>query len=74
MRWEQPMARTEPDRTDDDAVVVAHVRSLERAHLGGRRHVFESRMKEQRRTQGRPGHESRPPSAHTPEVDLTGDR
>ena len=56
------------------AVVVAHVRSLKRAHLGGRRHVFESRMKERRRTQGRPGHESRPPSAHTPEVDLTGDR
>ena len=28
--------------------------------LGGRRHVMESEMKEQRRTHGRPGHESRP--------------
>jgi len=28
--------------------------------FGGRRHVFESEMKESRRTHGRPGHESRP--------------
>ena len=28
--------------------------------LQGRRHVFESEMKESRRTHGRPGHESRP--------------
>ncbi|MEH3156668.1 MAG: hypothetical protein PGN29_15510 [Gordonia paraffinivorans] len=28
--------------------------------LDGRRHVFESEMKESRRTHGRPGHESRP--------------
>jgi hypothetical protein len=28
--------------------------------LGGRRHVFEAQLKEQRRTAGRPGHESRP--------------
>ena len=28
--------------------------------VGGRRHIFESEMKEQRRTKGAPGHESRP--------------
>ncbi|HVM18467.1 MAG TPA: hypothetical protein VM307_00740 [Egibacteraceae bacterium] len=28
--------------------------------LGGRRHVYEAEMKEQRRTRGRPRHESRP--------------
>lgn len=28
--------------------------------MGGRRHVFEAELKEQRRTNGRPGHESRP--------------
>lgn len=28
--------------------------------LGGRRHVYEAEMKEERRTQGRPRHESRP--------------
>lgn len=55
-------------------VVTAHVRALERDHLGGRRHVYESRMKEDRRTHGRVGHESRPPAAHSPVVDLQGDR
>jgi hypothetical protein len=29
--------------------------------MGGRRHVFEAELKEQRRTPGRPGHEPRPP-------------
>ena len=29
--------------------------------LGGRRHVFEAEMKEERRTHGRLGHEARPP-------------
>ena len=29
--------------------------------LGGRRHVYEAEMKEERRTHGRPRHESRPP-------------
>lgn len=29
---------------------------------GGRRHVYEAEMKEARRTDGRPGHESRPPA------------
>ncbi len=37
-------------------------RSLEREAreqlVGGRRHLFEARMKEQRRTHGRPGHEA----------------
>ncbi|WP_433082906.1 hypothetical protein ACQP1P_03130 [Dactylosporangium sp. CA-052675] len=28
--------------------------------VGGRRHLFEAEMKEQRRTHGRPGHEARP--------------
>ena len=31
---------------------------------GGRRHVFEAEMKEQRRTKGLHGHEPRPPAAH----------
>ncbi|WP_246169285.1 hypothetical protein [Actinotalea subterranea] len=30
--------------------------------LGGRRHVYEAQLKEERRTHGRPGHEARPPS------------
>ncbi len=33
--------------------------------LQGRRHVYEAEMKEARRTRGRPGHEFRPPAAHT---------
>lgn len=48
----------------DDAywsVVTEAVRGLEREHLGGRRHVFEARLKEQRRTPGRAGHEPVPP-------------
>jgi hypothetical protein len=42
----------EPFRTWD--------RAVRDAVLGGRRHVYESEMKEARRTHGRPGHESRP--------------
>ena len=53
---------------------VDAVRGLERDHLAGERHVYESRMKEQRRTKGRVGHESRPPAASTPVVDLGPDR
>lgn len=49
--------------------VVAGVRGLEQRHHDGQRHVYENRMKEARRTKGRPGHERRPPSAHSPEVD-----
>jgi hypothetical protein len=29
---------------------------------GGRRHLYEARMKESERTRGRPGHEARPPA------------
>lgn len=31
--------------------------------VGGRRHLYEAEMKEQRRTRGRPGHEARPTSS-----------
>ena len=37
-----------------------HERAVREALMGGRRHVYESEMKERRRTHGRPGHESRP--------------
>jgi hypothetical protein len=37
-----------------------HERAVREALVGGRRHVYESEMKERRRTRGRPGHESRP--------------
>ena len=49
--------------------VVAAVRELERHLQGGRRHVFEARMKEERRSIGRAGHEHRPPSSHDPRVE-----
>ena len=38
----------------------AHERAVRDDLLDGRRHVFESEMKEARRTHGRPGHEARP--------------
>ena len=38
------------------AAVRAAEQKTREALLGGRRHVFESEMKEQRRTHGRPGH------------------
>lgn len=50
------------------------VRRLEADHLGGQRHVHESRMKERRRTHGDPAHASRPSSAIAAAVDLNGDR
>ena len=37
-----------------------HERAVRGALTGGRRHVFEAEMKEQRRTHGRAGHEARP--------------
>ena len=37
-----------------------HERAVRDALVAGRRHVYESEMKERRRTHGRPGHESRP--------------
>lgn len=46
------------------------VTDLERTHLGGRRHVFEARLKADRHTAGDPAHALRPPAAHMPEVDL----
>jgi len=45
--------------------VTEAVRALERAHLAGRRHVFEAEMKDRRRSEGRSGHERRPPDAHS---------
>jgi hypothetical protein len=36
--------------------------------MAGRRHVFESEMKDRRRSTGRPGHERRPAGAHDPAV------
>jgi hypothetical protein len=36
--------------------------------LDGRRHVYESEMKDRRRTDGRAGHERRPAGAHDPAV------
>jgi hypothetical protein len=47
------------DDTYYDVVVAAEARVREQL-LAGRRHVFESELKEERRTRGRPGHESRP--------------
>jgi hypothetical protein len=48
------------DDTYYDVVVAAEAR-VRGELVAGRRHVFESELKEQRRTHGRPGHESRPP-------------
>jgi hypothetical protein len=42
------------------ALVREHERRVRDELLGGRRHVHEARMKEQRRTHGRSGHEARP--------------
>lgn len=56
------------------SVAVDRVRGLESRHLGGVRHVFESRLKDERRTHGAAEHASRPPAAHAPVVDLDGDR
>ena len=44
--------------------VTDAVRQLEAQHQGGVRHVFESRMKDDRRTSSRPGHERRPAAVH----------
>ncbi len=45
------------------------LRGMERDHLDGRRHVYEDRMKEERRTRSATGHERRPPAAHVAEVE-----
>ena len=41
--------------------------------MAGRRHVFESEMKDDRRTHGRPHHERRPAGAHDPAVTTLDD-
>jgi hypothetical protein len=41
-------------------VFRAHEREIRDALAAGRRHVYESELKERRRTHGRPGHEARP--------------
>jgi hypothetical protein len=45
------------------------LRRLENELQGGRRHVHESRLKEERRSRGRAGHERQPPTSHSPGVD-----
>jgi hypothetical protein len=50
------------DDTYYDVVVAAEAR-IRKELVAGRRHVYESELKEQRRTRGRPGHESRPDEA-----------
>ena len=60
-----------------DDLYWSAVRLAERAVrdqlLDGRRHVFESEMKEDRRTQGHPHHESRPAGAHDPAMTALDD-
>jgi hypothetical protein len=50
---------------DDDywSVFRGHERQIRDALQGGMRHLFESEMKEDRRTTGRPHHEARPGEA-----------
>lgn len=54
-------------------VASGAVRRLERELTGGKRHVFEAWLKEERRTSGRSGHEQRPPAAHAAEVVTEGE-
>ncbi len=49
--------------------VTEAVEELERRFQHGRRHVFEARMKEDRRTRSRPGHEHRPRATHDDRVE-----
>jgi hypothetical protein len=49
------------------------LRRLEQDHMGGRSHVYESEMKEDRRSRGRDGHEARPPGAHDDRVETQED-
>ena len=57
-----------------DDLFAGPVRDVERRVrdelLGGRRHVYESEMKEARRSRGTAGHEQRPPAAHGDHVVL----
>ena len=53
--------------------VQTHLRRLEERLVEGRRHVFESELKEQRRTSGRSGHEHRPPMAWSDVIETDPD-
>ena len=55
-------------------VVSGAVRGLEDRFHDGQRHVYEARMKEDRRTRGASGHEHRPAAAHDPRVETDRDR
>jgi hypothetical protein len=49
------------DYDDGHYATVRRLEELARDKLaGGRRHLYEARMKEERRTHGRPGHEATP--------------
>ncbi len=50
-----------------------HVRAVEAELVDGIPHLFESEMKERRRSVGRVGHEARPPAAHDDRVETIGD-
>lgn len=66
-RWSFQIVEEYDDLYFDPATdLERHVRN---ALMEGRRHVFESELKDGRITQGEPGHERRPPSAHDPSVD-----
>ena len=52
------------------SAVESAIRELEERWCGGMRHLFESELKEQRRSAGRPGHEQRPRAAHAPFVEI----
>ena len=49
--------------------VQARLLRLEQALMDGRRHVFESEMKAERRSRGQSGHEDRPPAAWSDDVE-----
>jgi anti-anti-sigma factor len=49
------------------------VRGMERRYQNGQRHLYESSLKDQRRSAGRPGHERRPPRAHADEIETEHD-
>ncbi len=55
------------------APVRAHLRRLEGELMDGRRHVFESEMKANRRTRGQAGHEARPPASWSDAVETMDD-
>jgi hypothetical protein len=55
-------------------VVSDALTELERQFQSGRRHVYEARMKEQRRTPAQPGHEHRPPAAHDERIETDSGR